>query len=253
MTIARMRSTPRASAACASSRSDARRRRARHPARSTPIDGLRSGSALEHRRQRACTSQLPLVGGFQIENALVAVGLVVGTGGDADAVFAALDAASTARRAGSSASAIADRRADLRRLRAQAGGAGEARSQALRPYAKRQAGRGVRLRRRPRSRQAAADGRDRGRESPISSSSPTTIRAARTRPRSAPRSWPRRAGAIEIGDRAEAIRAASRELRAGRRAADRRQGPRDRPDRRRPGAAVQRSRGGRGRLQSRAA
>ena len=45
---------------------------------------------------------------------------------------------------------------------------------------------------------------------PTSSSSPTTIRAARTRPRSAPRSWPAAPGAREIGDRAEAIRAGGR-------------------------------------------
>jgi len=34
---------------------------------------------------------LPLVGGFQAENALLAAGLVIATGGDADAVFAALE------------------------------------------------------------------------------------------------------------------------------------------------------------------
>ena len=50
---------------------------------------------------------------------------------------------------------------------------------------------------------------------PTASSSPTTIRAARTRPRSAPPFWPRRQGATEIGDRAEAIRAAIAELKSG--------------------------------------
>ena len=35
--------------------------------------------------------RLPLVGAFQIENALVAAGLVIGTGGDAAKVFAALE------------------------------------------------------------------------------------------------------------------------------------------------------------------
>ena len=54
-------------------------------------------------------------------------------------------------------------------------------------------------------------------------------------------------GAEDIGDRAEAIRAGDRGAAAGRCAADRRQGPRDRADRRRQDAAVQRSRRGGGR------
>ena len=51
-------------------------------------------------------------------------------------------------------------------------------------------------------------------------------------------------GANDIGDRAEAIRAAIAALAAGRCAVDRRQGPRDRADRRRQDTAVQRSRCG---------
>ena len=39
---------------------------------------------------RASTIRLPLVGEFQVENALVAAGLAIATGGDPDAVFAAL-------------------------------------------------------------------------------------------------------------------------------------------------------------------
>ena len=50
------------------------------------------------------------------------------------------------------------------------------------------------------------------------------------------------AGAREIGDRAEAIRTAVGMIGKGRRRAGRGQGPRDRPDRRRQGAAVLRSR-----------
>ena len=51
-------------------------------------------------------------------------------------------------------------------------------------------------------------------------------------------------GASEIGDRAKAIGNAIAGLQQGRRASDRRQGPRDRADRRRSRAAVQRSRRG---------
>ena len=82
-------------------------------------------------------------------------------------------------------------RADLRRLRPQARCAGEgaAGAAALRQT---QARRGVRRRRRSRCRQACLDGRDRHRRMPTASSSPTTIRAAKTRQRSAPRSWARR-------------------------------------------------------------
>ena len=59
-------------------------------------------------------------------------------------------------------------------------------------------------------------GAHRGRDWPTTSSSPTTIRAARIRPRSAPRSWPRRTGAREIGDRAQGDpRRRSPTLRAG--------------------------------------
>ena len=53
-------------------------------------------------------------------------------------------------------------------------------------------------------------------------------------------------GAIEIGDRARGDPRGDRRAASRRRAADRRQGPRNRPDRRQRGAAVLRSRGGRG-------
>ena len=54
------------------------------------IDGFAQKLSLEHAgRKRAL--RLPLVGEFQIENALVAAGLAVGTGSDADRVFAALE------------------------------------------------------------------------------------------------------------------------------------------------------------------
>ena len=54
------------------------------------IDGFAQVLTLEHDGRRR-TVRLPLVGGFQIENALVAAGLVLVTGGDAERVFAALE------------------------------------------------------------------------------------------------------------------------------------------------------------------
>ena len=50
---------------------------------------------------------------------------------------------------------------------------------------------------------------------PTASSSPTTIRAAKIRKRSAPRSCAAAKGASEIGDRAEAIRTAIAGLQPG--------------------------------------
>jgi UDP-N-acetylmuramoyl-L-alanyl-D-glutamate--2,6-diaminopimelate ligase len=54
------------------------------------IDGFAQKLTLEHRSQKYAV-RLPLVGEFQIENALVAAGLAIGTGSDAKAVFAALE------------------------------------------------------------------------------------------------------------------------------------------------------------------
>ncbi|WP_213769606.1 UDP-N-acetylmuramoyl-L-alanyl-D-glutamate--2,6-diaminopimelate ligase [Bradyrhizobium sp. dw_78] len=54
------------------------------------IDGLAQKLSLEHRGRRYAT-RLPLVGEFQIENALVAAALAIGTGGEPEAVFAALE------------------------------------------------------------------------------------------------------------------------------------------------------------------
>jgi UDP-N-acetylmuramoyl-L-alanyl-D-glutamate--2,6-diaminopimelate ligase len=57
---------------------------------SAEIDGLAQKLMLEHRgRQHAV--RLPLVGEFQVENALVAAGLAIGTGSEPAAVFAALE------------------------------------------------------------------------------------------------------------------------------------------------------------------
>ena len=54
------------------------------------IDGFAQKLTLEH-RGRSHAVRLPLVGEFQIENALVAAGLAIGTGSEPDAVFAALE------------------------------------------------------------------------------------------------------------------------------------------------------------------
>jgi len=54
------------------------------------IDGFAQLLEIEHRGRRH-RIRLPLTGAFQIENALVAAGLAIGTGSDPDAVFATLD------------------------------------------------------------------------------------------------------------------------------------------------------------------
>ena len=54
------------------------------------VEGFAQKLALEHRGRRHALN-LPLVGEFQIENALVAAGLAIGTGSEPAAVFAALE------------------------------------------------------------------------------------------------------------------------------------------------------------------
>jgi UDP-N-acetylmuramoyl-L-alanyl-D-glutamate--2,6-diaminopimelate ligase len=54
------------------------------------IDGFAQKLTLEHAGRKR-DLRLPLVGEFQIENALVAAGLAIGTGSDPDRVFAALE------------------------------------------------------------------------------------------------------------------------------------------------------------------
>jgi UDP-N-acetylmuramoyl-L-alanyl-D-glutamate--2,6-diaminopimelate ligase len=60
------------------------------------IEGFAQGLKIEH-RGRGFSIRLPLVGGFQIENALVAAGLAIGTGSDAADVFASLEQLEGAR------------------------------------------------------------------------------------------------------------------------------------------------------------
>jgi len=57
---------------------------------SAEIDGLAQKLSLEH-RGRNYSVRLPLVGEFQVENALVAAGLAIGTGSEPQAVFSALE------------------------------------------------------------------------------------------------------------------------------------------------------------------
>jgi UDP-N-acetylmuramoyl-L-alanyl-D-glutamate--2,6-diaminopimelate ligase len=54
------------------------------------VDGFAQKLTIEHRGRRN-SLRLPLVGGFQIENALVAAALAIGTGSESDAVFASLE------------------------------------------------------------------------------------------------------------------------------------------------------------------
>ena len=54
------------------------------------IDGFAQQLMLEHRGRRYAV-RLPLVGEFQIENALVSAGLAIGTGSEPKAVFASLE------------------------------------------------------------------------------------------------------------------------------------------------------------------
>ena len=137
--------------------------------------------------------RLPLVGEFQIENALVAAGLAIGTGSDAEAVFRR--ARTSRRRQGpAGAGRRAQRRADLCRLRAQARRAGQGAAGAA-ALCQAQAGGGVRRRRRPRCRQASDDGRDRRRNADSvivtddnpRSENPAAIRAAISPPQRAPK------------------------------------------------------------------
>ena len=177
--------------------------------------------------------ELPLVGGFQASNALAALGLVVATGGDVARAVAAL--ATLTRRAGPAAArgAPQDGRAGLCRLRPQARGAGDGAGD---PAAVRQgqAGRGVRLRRRPRPRQAAGDGRDRHapRRLHAGDRRQSAQRGTRRDPRRDRRAASRSGGATgsRCADRHAAIEQGMAALLGRRPAADRRQGPRDRPD-----------------------
>ena len=205
------------------------------------IDGFAQKLTLEHRGKRISV-RLPLVGGFQIENALVSAGLAIATGSDADAVFASLEHLEGAK---GRLERVGERNgAPIFVDYAHKPDALAKALQALRPYAKRKLVVVF----------GAGGDRDAGKRplmGAIASENADIVIVTDDNPRSEKPEAIRAAildaakGAREIGDRAHAIRAAIEELAAGRCAADRGQGPRDRPDRRRQDFAFQRSRGGR--------
>ena len=175
------------------------------------VEGFAQTLNVEHEGRRY-SIKLPLVGEFQIENALVAAGLVIGTGGDAAASFAALEHLEGA-----------PGRLDLVGARngapvfvdyAHKPDALAKTLQALRPYAKRKlvvvfgAGGDRDSGKRPLMGAIAAENADVViiTDDNPRSEDPATIRAAILA--AAP-------GAREIGDRAEAIRIAISELQPG--------------------------------------
>jgi UDP-N-acetylmuramoyl-L-alanyl-D-glutamate--2,6-diaminopimelate ligase len=175
------------------------------------IDGLAQKLDLEHRGRKYAV-RLPLVGEFQVENALVAAGLAIGTGSEPQAVFSALEHLEGAKgrleRVGehNGASIFVDYAHKPDAL-AKA-------LQALRPYAKRKlvvvfgAGGDRDAGKRPLMGAIAADNADSiiVTDDNPRSEKPEIIRAA---------ILAEAKGAREIGDRAEAIRTAIAGLQSG--------------------------------------
>ena len=175
------------------------------------IDGLAQRLTLEHRGRRHAV-RLPLVGEFQIENALVAAGLAIGTGSESEAVFAALEHLEGAkgrleRVAEHNGAAIFVDYAHKPDALAKA-------LQALRPYAKRSlvvvfgAGGDRDAGKRPLMGTIAAEQADSVivTDDNPRSENPQSIRSAILAAAT---------GAVEIGDRAEAIRTAIAGLQPG--------------------------------------
>src|SRR5215212_2368977 len=175
------------------------------------IDGFAQRLLLEHRGRRHAV-RLPLVGEFQIENALVAAGLAIGTGSEPEAVFAELERLEGAK---GRLERVAERNgAPIFVDYAHKPDALAKALQALRPYAKRKlvvvfgAGGDRDVGKRPLMGAIAAENSDRVivTDDNPRSENPQTIRAAIL-------STAR--GATEIGDRAEAIRTAIAALQPG--------------------------------------
>jgi UDP-N-acetylmuramoyl-L-alanyl-D-glutamate--2,6-diaminopimelate ligase len=161
---------------------------------------------------RTYNLRLPLVGEFQIENALVSAGLAIGTGEDAHRVFAALEKLEGAK---GRLELVGERNgAPVFVDYAHKPDALAKALEALRPYAKRKlivvfgAGGDRDAGKRPLMGAIAAQGADRVivTDDNPRSEDPATIRAAILAAAK---------GATEIGDRAEAIRAAITELQPG--------------------------------------
>jgi UDP-N-acetylmuramoyl-L-alanyl-D-glutamate--2,6-diaminopimelate ligase len=175
------------------------------------IEGFAQTLHVEHRgRSRAI--RLPLVGAFQIENALVAAGLAIGTGSDPEAVFETLSALEGAK---GRLELVGERNgAPIFVDYAHKPDALAKALQSLRPYAKRRlvvvfgAGGDRDVGKRPLMGAIAAEHADRViiTDDNPRSEDPQAIRAAIL---SAAK------GAQEIGDRAEAIRAAIDALEEG--------------------------------------
>jgi UDP-N-acetylmuramoyl-L-alanyl-D-glutamate--2,6-diaminopimelate ligase len=175
------------------------------------IDGFAQKLMVEHRGVRHAV-RLPLVGEFQIENALVSAGLAIGTGSAPKAVFASLELLEGAK---GRLERVAERNgAPIFVDYAHKPDALAKALQALRPYAKRRlvvvfgAGGDRDAGKRPLMGAIAAENADSVivTDDNPRSENPQTIRAAIL---NAAR------GAKEIGDRAEAIRTAIADLQSG--------------------------------------
>ncbi|MCA1495336.1 UDP-N-acetylmuramoyl-L-alanyl-D-glutamate--2,6-diaminopimelate ligase [Bradyrhizobium sp. NBAIM14] len=175
------------------------------------VEGFSQKLTVEH-RGRAYAIRLPLVGEFQIENALVSAGLAIGTGSDAENVFASLEHLEGAK---GRLERVGERNgAPIFVDYAHKPDALAKALQALRPYAKRKlvvvfgAGGDRDAGKRPIMGEIAAANADAVivTDDNPRSEKPEAIRAA---------ILAAAMGAREIGDRAEAIRAAIEDLQEG--------------------------------------
>ncbi len=175
------------------------------------IEGFSQTLRLEH-RGRNFQVRLPLVGEFQVENALVAAGLAIATGGDPAPVFSALEHLTGAK--GRLELVGTSRNAPIFVDYAHKPDALAKALDALRPYA---AGRLVVV-------FGAGGDRDRGKRplmGAVAAAKAERVIVTDDNPRSEDAAAIRAAimaqapGAVEIGDRREAIRSAIAALRAG--------------------------------------
>jgi UDP-N-acetylmuramoyl-L-alanyl-D-glutamate--2,6-diaminopimelate ligase len=175
------------------------------------IDGFAQKLTLEHRGKKIPV-RLPLVGGFQVENALVSAGLAIATGSEAQAVFASLEHLEGAK---GRLERVGERNgAPIFVDYAHKPDALAKALQALRPYAKRKLVVVF----------GAGGDRDAGKRplmGAIASENADSVIVTDDNPRSEKPEAIRAAilnaakGAREIGDRAQAIRAAIEELQQG--------------------------------------